>query len=76
MSAFRSLAPAVPGFRGLEGESLRNPLTTESHISLEDLPPVPLLGGCTLKILSGVETPTQWEDGETGQSPVSWKKVS
>lgn len=76
MSALRSLAPAVPGFRGLEGESLRNPLTTESHISLEVLPSIPPLGGGTLKILSGVETPTQWEDGETGQSPAIWKKVS
>lgn len=76
MSAFRSLAPVVPGFRDLEGESLKNPLTAESYVSLEVLPPVPPLGGRTLKILSGVETPAKWEDGETGQGPAIWKKVS
>lgn len=76
MSAFRSLASAVPGFCGLEGESLKNPLTAESYVSLEVLPPVPPLGGGTLKILSGLETPTKWEDGETGQGPAVWKKVS
>lgn len=30
-----SLAPVVPGFRDLEGESLKNPLTAESYVSLE-----------------------------------------
>lgn len=65
---FRSLAPVVPGFRDLEGESLKNPLTAESYVSLRFcLPFLPLEVG---------PWNTQWR-GDTGKMERwgNWTKV-
>lgn len=66
----------VPGFRDLEGESLKNPLTAESYVSLEVLPPVPPLGGRTLKILSGRGDTGKMERWKLDRSSHLEKKVS